>query len=334
MAYVDTLTITVQSGNGGDGCISFRREKYVPKGGPDGGDGGHGGHVFIRASKKISTFLDLSEKKHYKGTHGAPGRPRKQSGKKGQDCILNVPCGTLIYNEHHELIHDLTEDNQEVRIATGGKGGKGNPHFCTSRVQTPKKATPGKPGESFILHLELNVIADVGFVGYPNAGKSTLLHTLTQATPKIDNYPFTTLHPNLGILRKYNQELILADIPGIIEGASEGVGLGIDFLRHISRTHTLLFVLDGSEENLESFQSTFEQLVHEINNYSPTMLNEKKYIVVLNKIDLIPPLTIKKICDIFESLKIELLCISCFTRHGIEALEQRIFTDVNQTIRN
>ena len=277
MAFVDTLNITVQAGNGGNGRVSFRREKFVAKGGPDGGDGGNGGNVIFIASKKISTFLDLANKKTYKAAHGEDGRPRKQTGKSGNDCIIKVPCGTIIINnETKNIICDLTHDKDEFIVAFGGKGGKGNPHFSTSRIQTPRKATPGKKGEKLTLNLELKVIADVGLIGYPNAGKSTLLKTITQANPKIANYPFTTLHPNLGIFRRFEQEIVIADIPGIIEGAAEGVGLGNQFLRHISRTNILLFLIEPTLENISLTQETFNKLIDELEKYDTNLVSEKK----------------------------------------------------------
>ena len=330
MAYVDTLSITVQAGNGGNGRVSFRREKYVAKGGPDGGDGGHGGNIIFKTSKKISTFLDLSNKKTYKSGHGEDGKARKQTGKSGQDCIIDVPCGTSIYNaETNQLITDLTKDNETFIIASGGKGGKGNIHFSTSRIQTPRKSTPGKPGEKLHLNLELKVIADVGLIGYPNAGKSTLLKTITQASPKIANYPFTTLHPNLGIFRRFDKEVIIADIPGIIEGAAEGVGLGNQFLRHISRTNILLFLIEPTLDELDNTYETFQKLCHELEKYNANLLNEKKVIVTINKVDLLNEQQEDQLIHIFKNQKI--IRISCFLRKGIEELEQRISEIINET---
>jgi len=329
LAYVDTITLDIQSGNGGNGHISFRREKYVAKGGPDGGDGGVGGDVIFVASKKISTFLDLSANRIYKAEHGDHGRPRKQSGKRGKDCIIYVPCGTIIFdNATNTRIKDLTEDTEQYTLLHGGKGGKGNPHFCTSRIQAPRKATPGKPGKQLNITLELNVMADVGLVGHPNAGKSTLLKTLTQANPKIANYPFTTLHPNLGIFRRFDKEIVIADIPGIIEGAAQGVGLGNEFLRHISRTSTLLFLIEPNPEIIEEAFKTFSQLCDELNEYSNTLLKEKKVLVSLNKVDLLSDNQIECIQKEFSKLDIELIPISCYTRQGIEGLEQRIHAHV------
>ncbi len=332
MAFVDTLQITVQAGTGGSGKISFRREKYVAKGGPDGGDGGDGGNVVFKTSKKISTFMDLANKKTYKAGHGDDGKPRKKTGKSGQHCIIEVPCGTLIYNkETNEVIADLTGENEKLVIAKGGKGGKGNIHFSTARIQTPRKATPGKLGEKLELNLELKVIADVGLIGYPNAGKSTLLKTITQANPKIANYPFTTLHPNLGIFRRFDQEIVIADIPGIIEGAADGVGLGNQFLRHISRTNILLFLIEPALEDISTTMVTFKKLKHELEKYDKNILKEKQMIVAINKIDLLNDKEAESVKKLFANFNI--IQISCFLRSGIEKLEQRIMEVINETNR-
>ena len=329
MSFVDHIELTVKSGNGGNGKVSFRREKFVPKGGPDGGDGGQGGDVIIIASDKLSTFLDISNKRIFKAGHGEDGRPRKQSGKNGANCIIHVPCGTVIYNSHdNSIISDLTDNNQEIKIAKGGAGGKGNTHFSTSKSQTPRKATPGKLGNEINIRLELKIIADVGLIGYPNARKSTLLKTITQANPKIANYPFTTLHPNLGIFRRYNKEIVIADIPGIIEGAADGIGLGNQFLRHISRTNVLLFLIEPNIEAPERTINTFKTLKNELRQYDKKFLEEKKIIIAVNKMDLLSE-TQKE--DVFKSFQnIDVLRISCFLREGIELLEQRVSEVINE----
>ncbi|MEK9726570.1 MAG: GTPase ObgE, partial [Candidatus Margulisiibacteriota bacterium] len=298
-----------------------------------GGDGGNGGSIIVKASRKISTFLDISHKKVIKAGHGEDGKPRKQSGKKGADTILKVPCGTIVYNlETNDIICDLVNDNQSFCIAKGGHGGKGNIHFSTARVQTPRKATPGTMGEHQRIRLELKVIADVGLIGYPNAGKSTLLKTITQANPKIANYPFTTLHPNLGIFRRFDSEIVIADIPGIIEGAAEGIGLGNQFLRHISRTNILLFLIEPVLEDPKTTIETFKKLKYEIQKYNPDLLNEKKIIVALNKIDCLNEDDKQAIANEFKPHN--LLQISCFLRKGIEKLEQRISEIINETNHN
>lgn len=330
MAFVDTLSLQIQAGNGGNGRISFRREKFVAKGGPDGGDGGNGGNIVFIASKKISTFMDLANKRTYKAGHGEDGKPRQKTGKSGQDCLIKVPCGTIIYSDDdHQIIRELTNDNETFILAKGGKGGKGNTHFSTSRIQTPRKATPGKLGEKFSIHLELKVIADVGLIGYPNAGKSTLLKTITQANPKIANYPFTTLYPNLGIFRRFDKEIVIADIPGIIEGAAEGIGLGNQFLRHISRTNLLLFLIEPDIASIKKTYDTFKKLQDELEKYDHKLLKEKKLIVAINKIDLLKDSQAAEIKQLFKNQHI--ILISCFLRKGIEKLEQRITETINET---
>ena len=229
------------------------------------------------------------------------------------------------------MIYDLITDGDTFCVCSGGKGGKGNPHFKSARIQTPRKCTTGKRGSLLSVKLELKLIAEVGFVGYPNAGKSTLLHTLTHANPKIANYPFTTLYPNLGILKKYDHEIVMADIPGIIEGASKGIGLGNEFLRHISRTNTLLFLIEPNTEDIEQTITPFQHLQTELNNYSPAILNEKNWVAVLNKSDLLTDNQIQDIHQLFLDHQVDILIISCFSRKGIEELEQRIIENVKKT---
>jgi GTP-binding protein len=330
LGFVVTLELKVKAGNGGDGKISFRREKYVPKGGPDGGDGGSGGNIIFVASQKISTFLDIAHRKVIKAEHGQDGRPRKQSGKHGNHVVIRVPCGTSVYDSNTKtLLHDLTHHNDSVVIARGGRGGRGNPHFSTARIQTPRKCTPGQPGQDLNIRLELKVIADVGLIGYPNAGKSTLLKTITQANPKIANYPFTTLHPNLGILRQYDQEIVIADIPGIIEGAANGIGLGNQFLRHISRTNVLLFLVEPIITDLNETRNIFEKLTAEINQYDPSLLRTKDVIVAINKIDLLTETDLTAIETLFK--KESIYKVSCFTRKGLPELEKRIGDEIKKT---
>lgn len=327
MTFVDSIELTVISGNGGNGRISFRREKYVPKGGPDGGDGGDGGHVILKTSHKISTFLDISHKRVFKAGHGEDGRPKKQSGKRGDDILILVPVGTTIYDANtHDILHDLTIDDETIILAKGGKGGLGNPNFTSSRVQTPRKATSGKPGQTFKIRLELKIMADVGLIGYPNAGKSTLLKTITQANPKIANYPFTTLYPNLGIFRRFDQEVIIADIPGILEGASKGIGLGNQFLRHISRTRVLLFLVEPIIESIETTYQSLQTLMNEIREYDSTILEEKKIIVAINKMDRLNNDQRLELTQLFS----DTIYISCYLRDGIDALEHRIIEVMNE----
>ncbi|HDS00615.1 MAG TPA: GTPase ObgE, partial [candidate division Zixibacteria bacterium] len=249
--FVDLVEIEVQSGKGGAGCVSFRREKYVPKGGPDGGDGGKGGSVYIQVDSNLNTLMDLKYKRKYKAENGEPGKGGNKSGEDGKDVTVKVPPGTMVFNaENDQLLADLVEDQDRYLAARGGIGGRGNTHFKSSTNQSPRRADPGRPGESFRLRLELRLIADVGLVGYPNAGKSSLLKAMSEAKPKIADYPFTTLNPNIGIVKIAEFETLkMADIPGIIDGASRGKGLGLQFLRHIERTSVLLYILDGGKND-------------------------------------------------------------------------------------
>jgi GTPase len=282
--FFDEAEIYVESGRGGDGMVHFHREKYKPRGGPDGGDGGRGGDVILQVDPKLNTLFDFSHRSHYIADDGKPGGPNNRSGKSAEDLIVNVPPGTLIYDaQTGDLLGDLVEDEQRLIVAKGGRGGRGNQHFATSRNQTPKMAERGEPGESKSLRLELKMIADVGIVGVPNAGKSSLLSAVSNAKPKIANYPFTTLSPNLGVAElDIDTILVLADIPGLIEGAHEGVGLGFAFLRHIQRTRVLIHVLDGiAVDPLSDFSQTNSEMA-----LFDEKIKEKPQIVAFNKIDL------------------------------------------------
>ncbi len=320
--FIDTASITVKSGNGGSGAVSFRREKYVAKGGPNGGDGGFGGSVLFKANNKLNTLLDLKIKKNYKAENGHPGGNKNKYGSKGKDLIIEVPLGTLIYIKD-KLVTDLNTQNQTVEIAKGGKGGLGNARFKSSTNKAPRHAQEGMPGEIVALRLELRLIAEVGLIGLPNAGKSTLLKTLTNANPKISNYPFTTLYPNLGILKWDDAETIIADIPGLIEGASKGIGLGLEFLRHIDRTRLLLHLIDISSGSVTECWKNYEIICKELSK-SNIKTNSKKSIVVLNKLDIIKPSDIKKIESKFKTKKIQTITISAITRDGIEKLTKKI----------
>ena len=283
--FADEALIEVHSGKGGNGCIAFRREKYIPHGGPNGGDGGKGGNVIFVVKRNMRTLSRLRHHHIFKARNGGDGQGWNRFGKDGEDVVNPIPPGTTILDAYTiELIHDFTDDeeNKEFLFLEGGKGGWGNVHFKTSTNQAPRYAHPGAPGEERTVKLELSIIADVGLVGFPNAGKSSLLTAFTNARPKIAPYPFTTKIPNLGVLRVDDeQDIIIADIPGIIEGASEGVGLGFDFLKHISRTACLLFMIDCSDEN---YLTAYETLLGELGNYSQELL-EKPRIVLANKID-------------------------------------------------
>ncbi len=283
--FLDYVEILISSGKGGKGSVSFRREKYVPKGGPDGGDGGKGGDVVFISDSNLSTLLDFRYKKQYVAQNGENGMGALKTGKDGKDIILKVPVGTIVKEkENGRIIHDFIEVNESFIAAKGGKGGRGNTHFKSATNQSPRKADNGMPGETRSLSLELKLIADAGLVGFPNAGKSTLISVVSAARPKIADYPFTTLEPVLGIV-KYKQfkSFVIADIPGIIEGASEGKGLGLQFLRHIERTRILVFMLDATSE---SIKEDYKILLAELKNYSPKLL-KKERLIALTKIDLL-----------------------------------------------
>ncbi len=289
--FYDHTKIYVKAGDGGNGSIHFRREKFVPLGGPDGGDGGRGGSVYMEASSHLNTLIDYRYRQHFKADGGGPGIRRKMHGAKGEDIVLPVPCGTIVRDaDSNELVADLVEDGQRIMVARGGRGGLGNVHFATSTNQAPREAQNGEPGEERWLLLELRLIADVGIIGYPNAGKSTLLSVVTAAHPKIADYPFTTLTPNLGVVAVGQPAsgdefgFVLADIPGLIEGASEGVGLGHEFLRHVQRTRLLIHMLDGASIERTPWQD-FKTINKELHQYDEH-LGTRPQIVVLNKMDL------------------------------------------------
>jgi len=327
--FVDNIKITIKSGNGGHGAISFRKEKYVPNGGPNGGDGGRGGDIVFIADTGLNTLVDYRFKKVFEAAPGEKGQGQNCSGKDGKDLILKVPVGTLIrygWDEDGLVMADMKSANEKRILAKGGKGGKGNQHFATPSRQAPKFAEDGKPGKSYQVTLELKLIADVGIIGFPNAGKSTLLSVITKATPKIANYQFTTLTPNLGVVRhEYGQDFVLADIPGLIEGASEGIGLGFEFLRHIERTRVLVHVVDAAR--LED-EYTPTQVVKMINNeleaYNPDLLNRPQ-VIVANKTDLpIEDGYIEELEDYASSMGWKVYKISAATHQGLDELVKGI----------
>ena len=284
MKFLDQAKIYVKAGDGGSGSSSFRREKFIEFGGPDGGDGGDGGSIILVAEENLNTLIDFRFQQHFKAGRGQNGMGKKKSGAAGKDLILKVPVGTQVFEEdNNTLIEDLKKVGQRIIIANGGKKGLGNVRFKSSVNRAPRKKTDGTKGESFCIYLQLKVIADVGIIGMPNAGKSSLLSILTKAKPKIANYPFTTINPNLGVTSYSDKEITLADIPGLIEGAHEGTGLGDKFLRHIERCKSLIHLIDITEENLVE---NYLKVRKELTKYSDT-LNKKKEIIVLNKIDLI-----------------------------------------------
>ncbi len=284
---IDLTRIHCRSGRGGAGCISFRREKYVPKGGPDGGDGGRGGNVWLEVDPHVRTLLDCRERPQYHAVNGRPGSGSNRTGKTGDDLVVHVPPGTVVRDvESSEILADLVAPGERVCIAKGGRGGRGNARFASPTQQAPRRADPGEAGEERTVELELKLIADIGLVGLPNAGKSTLLSRVTRARPKVADYPFTTLEPNLGIAAlDAERTFVIADLPGLIEGAHEGKGLGLQFLRHVERTRVLVFLIDAATEDPEG---TLTLLRHEIAGYSEA-LAEKPHRVVLSKADLLPP---------------------------------------------
>ncbi len=326
--FIDYAKIYIKAGNGGDGAVAFRREKYVPKGGPAGGNGGTGGSVIFRADRNLTTLLDFQYKRKYIADNGDPGGSSLKDGKNGQDIIIKIPIGTLIKDvDTNEIIFDLDSDQKEFVAVKGGKGGKGNSNFATPTNQTPRFAEPGRPGGEKNIGLELKLIADVGLVGFPNSGKSTLISVISDAKPKIADYPFTTLEPNLGIVRYKNyQSITVADIPGIIEGAHLGKGLGLKFLRHIERTKILLIMIDITSED---YVKDYKTLLGELEKYSK-VLSKKKKLVALTKSDLIEPKELKKIRDKkIPGYKGEILIFSSVTKDGIDKMLDVLWKELN-----
>ncbi len=322
MQFVDYVKAYVKSGDGGKGCISLRREKFIPKGGPDGGDGGRGGHVIVRATSELNTLLDLRYHREYKAERGDHGRGSNKSGSDAEDKIILVPVGTVIKDaETDEVIADLDCEGAEVIVARGGRGGQGNQHFATARRQTPRFAQPGEPGEERWLVLELKLLADVGLIGLPNAGKSTLISKISAARPKIADYPFTTLVPNLGVVKMGEyKSFVVADIPGLIEGAHAGAGLGFQFLRHVERTTLLLHLVDVSEMAVEEPVATFEKINRELVLYNPELM-AKPMVVVAAKLDIAGERakykSLQKHC---KKKKLPFFGISAATGEGIQEL--------------
>jgi GTP-binding protein len=317
--FIDQVEIHVKSGKGGDGMVHFHREKFVPRGGPDGGDGGKGGDVILEVKSTLNTLSSFRQNQKFKAEDGVKGGPSQMSGRYGNDLILYVPPGTVIFDaDTGQLIGDLTQPGQQLNILKGGRGGRGNQHFATSRNQVPRTAEKGEPAQEKRIKLELKLIADIGLIGVPNAGKSTLLSVLTNAKPKIAPYPFTTLEPSLGVANiDDNTTVVLADIPGLIEGASQGAGLGHDFLRHIQRTRVLIHLLDGLSEDPVA---DYSQINSELSLFDPN-LAKKSQLVALNKID--QPEVQERLAEIqkkFEKLGVELMTISALARTNTREL--------------
>ncbi|MGM0914335.1 MAG: Obg family GTPase CgtA [Pseudomonadota bacterium] len=289
MQFVDESSIIVEAGKGGNGCLSFRREKYVPKGGPDGGDGGHGGSVYLIGDDSLNTLIDFKYQRFYKAQNGQPGMGRQMSGRAGEDLHVKVPVGTTVIDEDTlEVIADVTEIGQVVLVAQGGRRGLGNIHFKSSTNRAPRRTTPGTEGERRNLRLEMKVMADVGLLGMPNAGKSTLIRAVSAAKPKVANYPFTTLVPNLGVVKLgMHEHFVMADVPGLIEGASDGAGLGLRFLKHLTRTRLLFHVVDVAPFDESDPVEAAEAIIHELGEFSPALAELPRWLV-LNKLDLLP----------------------------------------------
>jgi GTP-binding protein len=322
MAFIDEAKFFVKGGDGGNGCVSFRREKFVPKGGPDGGDGGDGGDVIIRASDRLGSLIDFQYRSHFLAERGQQGLGKKKHGRNGAECVVNVPVGSLIKDaDTEEVLADLTENGQSIVVAKGGEGGRGNTHFASSTNRAPRIAGRGKPGAERWLRIELKLLADVGLVGLPNAGKSTLLTVLSAARPKIASYPFTTLKPHLGVLQhRHHAPYIIADIPGLIEGAHKGAGLGHKFLKHIERTRVLLHIIDASK-SVEEVMEDHRTIEQELGLYKEVLL-DRRMLVLLNKTDLVEDRKqLEKIKTLLKDKDISVLEISALTGSGIDALK-------------
>ena len=329
--FIDEAKIWVKAGDGGHGCLSFRREKFVAKGGPDGGNGGKGGDVYLETSPDIDTLVDFAHKPHWKAKNGLPGEGSNRTGESGEDLVIKVPAGTIVYDTDLEdlMLKDMDHPGMKVRFCKGGQGGRGNKSFATATRQAPRITTEGKPGQERNLRLELKLIADVGLVGMPNAGKSTLVSRCSAARPKIANYPFTTLEPVLGIIELSGfRRFVMADIPGIIEGAHSGAGLGHDFLKHIERTKTILHLLDVAPPDNSDPVENYHKIRGELEKHS-SILAEKKELVVINKADIDPEGDFIK--DTIQRLGIEdTAVISAVTGQGLEELNEKLWKIVKQ----
>ncbi|WP_440669786.1 Obg family GTPase CgtA [Candidatus Pelagibacter sp. HIMB1483] len=324
MKFLDQVKIYIKAGNGGDGSPSFRREKFIEYGGPDGGDGGNGGSVILRAERNLNTLIDYRYQQHHKAKRGNNGSGQNRTGKSGDDLILKVPLGTQVFEEDNKtLIFDFTEIGEEFVAAAGGKGGLGNTRFKSSTNRAPRKFTKGTSGEEFTIWLQLKTIADVGIIGLPNAGKSSLLAAITNANPKIANYQFTTLNPNLGVASYDDKEVTIADIPGLIEGAHKGTGLGIKFLKHVERCKSLLHMIDITNDDIKK---SYNQVKKELKKYS-AKLSKKKELIVLNKIDLIDEKKVRDIVNEFKkNTKSEIITMSTLEKKTISKIKAKLIS--------
>ncbi len=327
MKFLDQVKIYVKAGNGGDGSPSFRREKFIEYGGPDGGDGGKGGSVILKSERNLNTLIDFRYQQHHKAERGENGMGQNKTGRSGTDLILKVPVGTQVFEEDNKtLIYDFTKPSEEFVTAHGGKGGLGNSRFKSSTNRAPRKFTKGALGEEFTIWLQLKTIADIGIIGLPNAGKSSLLASITNATPKIANYEFTTLNPNLGVASYDNKEITIADIPGLIEGAHEGTGLGTQFLKHIERCKTILHLIDITINDVEK---AYNQVKSELLSYSPD-LTKKKELVVLNKVDLVEEELVKEIANEFsKKINREILLLSTLEKKSVSKIKAKLISYVS-----
>ena len=324
MKFLDQVKIYIKAGNGGDGSPSFRREKFIEFGGPDGGDGGKGGSIILRAEQNLNTLIDYRYQQHHKAQRGENGAGQNRTGKGGLNLVLKVPLGTQVFEEDNKtLIYDFTKIGEEFVAANGGKGGLGNTRFKSSTNRAPRKYTKGLIGEEFTIWLQLKTIADIGIIGLPNAGKSSLLAAITNANPKIANYEFTTLNPNLGVASYDNKEITIADIPGLIEGANEGTGLGTQFLKHIERCKSLLHLIDITNVNLIK---AYNQVKNELQNYSEELI-KKKELIVLNKIDLVDRDLVEKIVqDFSKDKKCEVLTLSTLEKNSVSKIKAKLIS--------
>ena len=327
MKFLDQVKIYIKAGNGGDGSPSFRREKFIEYGGPDGGDGGNGGSIILKAERNLNTLIDYRYQQHHKAKRGDNGSGQNRTGKSGDDLILKVPLGTQVFEEDNKtLIFDFIKVEEEFVAAAGGKGGLGNTRFKSSTNRAPRKFTKGAPGEEFTIWLQLKTIADIGIIGLPNAGKSSLLAAITNANPKIANYEFTTLNPNLGVASYDDKEFTIADIPGLVEGAHKGTGLGIQFLKHIERCKSLLHMIDITGEDIKN---NYKKVKSELRNYS-SKLSKKKELIILNKIDLIDKNEVKKIIkDFSKNTKSEVVSMSTFEKKSISKIKAKLMSYVS-----
>ena len=327
MKFLDQVKIYIKAGNGGNGSPSFRREKFIEFGGPDGGDGGKGGSIILKSERNLNTLIDYRYQQHHKAERGGDGAGKNRTGRGGDNLILKVPIGTQVFEEDNKtLIYDFKNEKEEFVAANGGKGGLGNTRFKSSTNRAPRKFTKGTVGEEYVIWLQLKTIADIGIIGLPNAGKSSLLASITSATPKIANYKFTTLNPNLGVAVYDNKEITLADIPGLIEGAHTGIGLGIKFLKHIERCKTLIHLIDITEENIENL---YKQVRNELGKYSKDLL-KKDELIVFNKIDLIDKNKLKEKKDKFsKKTKNEVLTVSTFDKPSVIKIKSKLIKYVS-----